>query len=368
MLHQSHFYQLHEAVRNGCYTQVRYLLKYETDVNVVDNKQRTPLMIAAMTTYKSSRVQLSISQFLLSHHPDVNRTDCKGRTAFIYACKAGKLGIVRIFLKETLQDLDIGLQDNYGMTALMYASKIGNTEMVKHILIPMKKFGIPLDTENVFGKTAIDIAMQKKYHDVVEELYYIGCRTKTAQKTSELHTIINNKKTGQILKTNFRCVRSNNEDEKKNRNILNINQRRSKSARTYKEEHKMRNSKTVLTEMYKLYSIQLAPSYKTRAQSAPLTVPGSKDFDCESCTSIDSFRSEHNFKDRRKSGLDLIMFSLQRNDDNFETSKRKLPNVTRQRKISAPVITNRALLTTPAQKQQNVTNLERIREMERFNL
>ena len=81
----------------------------------------------------------------------VHMTDCKGRTAFIYAAGAGHTRMME-FLME--RGADMNAADERGWTGVMYAAERGLVETVAFLI----KAGAKLDVEDEQGNSALSVA------------------------------------------------------------------------------------------------------------------------------------------------------------------------------------------------------------------
>ena len=120
--------QLHDsplmiAVKDEDNTLVSNLLQYRgVDANTADSRQKTALMYAA------ERDSRGIVQRLLASNADVNLQDSKKFTALHFAAHNGHVAIVRLLVE--VGDIDLTLEDRWGLTARERASNRGHDDIV----------------------------------------------------------------------------------------------------------------------------------------------------------------------------------------------------------------------------------------------
>ncbi|MFO7800282.1 MAG: ankyrin repeat domain-containing protein [Rhodohalobacter sp.] len=90
---------------------------------------------------------------LLAEGADINAVDEKGNTALMLASKIGNPRMVKIILAH---NPDINKQNNMGYTALMIASEQGQTHLVEELL----KQSADSTLKNMDGFTAAELAIR----------------------------------------------------------------------------------------------------------------------------------------------------------------------------------------------------------------
>jgi ankyrin repeat protein len=90
---------------------------------------------------------------LLAEGADINAVDEKGNTALMLASKIGNPRMVKIILAH---NPNLNQQNNMGYTALMIASEQGQTHIVEELL----KQGVDTDLKNMDGFTAAELAIR----------------------------------------------------------------------------------------------------------------------------------------------------------------------------------------------------------------
>ncbi|MBJ8050780.1 ankyrin repeat domain-containing protein [Bacillus cereus] len=119
------------------------LLKRGADINITDNKGRTPLMIA---TYKND---VKTAKALIDAGADVNIQDDMKNNPFLYAGAEGYLDILKLTIDA---GADPSLTNRYGGTALIPASEHGYLDVIKELLT---RTNIDVNHVNNLGWTAL---------------------------------------------------------------------------------------------------------------------------------------------------------------------------------------------------------------------
>lgn len=119
------------------------LLKKGADINITDNKGRTPLMIA---TYKND---VKTAKALIDAGADVNIQDDMKNNPFLYAGAEGYLDILKLTIDA---GADPSLTNRYGGTALIPASEHGYIDVIKELLM---RTNIDVNHVNNLGWTAL---------------------------------------------------------------------------------------------------------------------------------------------------------------------------------------------------------------------
>lgn len=184
-----------EAIKNGDIEIVNLLLQYGANVNLRQDDQwsRMPIHIAAKFNH------FELIKLLISHGANVNARDDKGITPLHLISRYGNIRIVR-FLVEHGAEIDAE-DDDYGITPLYKAIKHGNSEVIKFLInnganvkfkcknkapliMAVEKFyklnediiefllshGVDINAKDKNGRTALDIAQEQEYEDLVDLL------------------------------------------------------------------------------------------------------------------------------------------------------------------------------------------------------
>jgi len=132
------------AIKDKSYKVVDYLLNNkDIDVNLTNNAEESPLMIASIEGDLPVVKQLAINK-----KAEINP---KGWTPLHYACTRGNLDVAAFLLANGAQVN--ALSPNH-TTPLMMAVSSGNEQVVKLLL----DNGADLKIRNIYGMSAIDVA------------------------------------------------------------------------------------------------------------------------------------------------------------------------------------------------------------------
>ena len=114
------------CLEGGHLDNVKIILDYGADINIVDNKGKSALHFAARDSNSK------IIEYLILLEITVNMTDINGQTPLMYACmKSGLLDNVIVLLEY---GADINLMDNNRESALHLASRDFNSEIIKYLI------------------------------------------------------------------------------------------------------------------------------------------------------------------------------------------------------------------------------------------
>lgn len=132
-----------EAVRNGNLSKVEEVISVGENLEVRDDRGRTPLLLA---THANA---VEIAKMLIAAGADVNAKDSIKDTPFLYAGAEGRIEILKTILatgKANLKDTN-----RYGGTALIPAAHHGHPGAVQVLL----ESGVDIDHVNSLGWTAL---------------------------------------------------------------------------------------------------------------------------------------------------------------------------------------------------------------------
>lgn len=156
--------ELHDAVSGNDVASVIRLLKSGASVTEMDDKGRTPLMVAAASGNAPIIRELLSAAGPKTRASVVNARDGGGgRTALILSCGWGRVDAARELLEA---GADVEIKDTNGWTALAMASASGDASIVGMLLNERAN----VDTAASDGATPLMLASRGGHKDVVEVL------------------------------------------------------------------------------------------------------------------------------------------------------------------------------------------------------
>ena len=172
---QSGDFLIHSAAAHGHLNVVQYLVEEaKQDAGAVDEKDRTPLWIAAR------HGNLSVFRYLRDR-VNKNQADKYGRTPLWIAARYGHLDVVKD-IKYRVDYLDQA--DKNGRTPLWIAARHGHLDVVRELIeanveLPVKA---NLNQEDKDGRTPLWVAACFGHYDVVHYLVGAGAEIDKADK------------------------------------------------------------------------------------------------------------------------------------------------------------------------------------------
>jgi ankyrin repeat protein len=144
---------LYVALREPSLKAAQVLIDWpKTDVNILNIKGESPLMLAALKGHKN------LVEKLIKRGADVNKT---GWTPLHYAASSGQLSIISLLLEHSAY---IDAESPNGTTPLMMAAMYGTPAAVKLLL----QEGADVQLKNQQGLTALQFAQRGNRPDSVE--------------------------------------------------------------------------------------------------------------------------------------------------------------------------------------------------------
>jgi ankyrin repeat protein len=152
-----------EAVENQDLEGVKAALANGVDANA-SNPAAIPALVLA-----ASKGNLDIFNALLNGGADVNLDSGEGETALMHAAAGGHLEMAQILIEKGAY---INVQDagDVGATALINAAAGGHIEIVRLLLAN----GADVTIQTLYGDTALTLAQQRGYLEIVELLEKAG--------------------------------------------------------------------------------------------------------------------------------------------------------------------------------------------------
>lgn len=144
-----------DAIQLKHYTRVQFFLRNELDANLRDQKRRTLLMSACCLV--EEKTALKFSNLLLKYKARIDLQDEIGLNALHYAVLNEHEHLVARFL-EFAGNFDINRTDSFGNTALMLAVFTRNYDIVKKLVLILKKYELSVDKSNYEGISPLILA------------------------------------------------------------------------------------------------------------------------------------------------------------------------------------------------------------------
>lgn len=156
-----------QAVERNNLAEVAEALKNGSDVNAVDSKNRSLLLIA------TNNQNPEMAKLLVEHGANVNQQADNLDSPFLYAGATGQTDLVKLYLANGAR---FDIFNRYNGSALIPACERGHVETVR-LLANTKNF--PIDHINRLGWTALIEAVilgdgSKKYQEIVQILKDAG--------------------------------------------------------------------------------------------------------------------------------------------------------------------------------------------------
>ena len=154
-------YPIHYAVIFNNLKILELLVTKNSNINLKDGSDMTPLMLAI----KSKNINI-IKYLLKNDNLNINQTNNEGHTALHMACNYENENIVELLLEN--KKIDVNVQDNQNKyTALMYSVALNNYNITNMIL---NNSNINLDIQDGYGNTVIHHAIKENVSMSIIEL------------------------------------------------------------------------------------------------------------------------------------------------------------------------------------------------------
>lgn len=160
---------LHDSANKGRVGLVRFLLEKGADANAKDIDNNTPLheAVAACGVYITNLRYIEIVKLLLSNAAMVNEKNNKGETPLHLASRGNSFEVVKLLVSK---GADVNNQNNDGNTPLHETAITGELKIQQYLL----SMGAQIKTKNKHGQTPADIAAQNNRLEMLKLLYAKG--------------------------------------------------------------------------------------------------------------------------------------------------------------------------------------------------
>ena len=158
---------LHAAAIGGHVDVIELLLTNGADINAESETGATPLVLAA------ENGQLEALRFILQHKDKTVNIEAKGAgggTALHVAARKGHLNIIELLLTN---GADINAVSETGATPLVLSAQSGKLEALLFVLQHKDKI-TDIDAKGAGGGTALHVAAQEGYSEIIESLLVSG--------------------------------------------------------------------------------------------------------------------------------------------------------------------------------------------------
>ncbi|CAG2227855.1 unnamed protein product [Mytilus edulis] len=165
------------ACEKGRIAVVRYLMKYNEDINAGNADETTALSATCQNGHTE------VAQLLLDNNADINISNIYNQNTLYFACLSGNVKLVKLLLTGEY-NVDVKSRDTFGQTGLHAACQNGHTETVK-TLIEFVKYLLDLNGQALNsrvdttitqekGWSALHVACFKGHIEVVKLLIDVG--------------------------------------------------------------------------------------------------------------------------------------------------------------------------------------------------
>ena len=156
---------LHIVTHTDDFDFFELMVQYGANINQIDSKQNTPLIIASNYGYKD------IVDFLLEQNVNIEHRNNFGETALFVACKNNKIDIVNTLISH---GANVHIKNHGEINLLMtVAEQIGDMIQLFDTLILAGL--IEFDLQNNAGQTALILACENNNFFIAERLIQLNC-------------------------------------------------------------------------------------------------------------------------------------------------------------------------------------------------
>lgn len=143
---------LNKAISERRFKQARSFIDSGVNLNSRCKKGNTALI--QLSFVEQEALAISMATRLLKRGAKIDATNNDGLSALSTAVLKQKENVVALFLKEA-GSFDLNSKDKRGNTALLYAAEIGNLNILKSLVIALKRYQLSVDVANNDGFTPL---------------------------------------------------------------------------------------------------------------------------------------------------------------------------------------------------------------------
>ncbi|VDI47760.1 blast:Ankyrin-1 [Mytilus galloprovincialis] len=147
------------ACEKGRIAVVRYLMKYNEDINAGNADETTALSATCQNGHTE------VAQLLLDNKADININNINNQNTLYFACLSGNVKLVKLLLTGDY-NVDVKSRDAFGQTGLHAACQNGHTETVNTLI----EFGMDVNKKDKNGRTPLNVGCRHGCYDTVKYL------------------------------------------------------------------------------------------------------------------------------------------------------------------------------------------------------
>ena len=177
---------IHTAINRGYFQQVRFHIDKGCDVNIRDQKGKTPLILCAYVN--DNKWSVGLARLLIENGARISKCDQDGYNALHHACINQKPDLVDVYLSAL--DCDVHSKCKKGNTSLHYAASLGNRSIVSSLAQLVLRYKLSLDPKNKKGCTPLHQAFKANQIDCGDLLMKYGANEAITDNENKTGTML----------------------------------------------------------------------------------------------------------------------------------------------------------------------------------